>query len=102
MERGPIDLRTAAGPSRLLHEELAMIFGASFGPVVEYESRQSLGMGLYEALRDDPTGVVNLLRKIFVSDLAIGLIIGRLTERLASLNPTQDRIELMQLIARVS
>jgi len=74
-----------------LDTHLNRVFGPTFAEVIEYETRTKLGISLYQALRDDPSGAVAVLTKIFRKGEAVGLILQNLRTRLSESQTEQDR-----------
>jgi hypothetical protein len=74
-----------------LDSHLNRVFGPSFAEVIEYETRSQLGVSLYEALRDNPSGAVAVLTRIFKRGEAVGTILQSLRMRLSESRAEQDR-----------
>jgi hypothetical protein len=77
--------------SDALDTHLNRVFGPTFAQVIEYETRSELGVSLYEALRDDPSGAVAVLKRIFKRGEAVGVILQNLRTRVAEPRTEQDR-----------
>jgi hypothetical protein len=83
--------QTPLDDSYLLDAHLNRVFGPTFAEVIEYETRSELGVSLYEALRDDPSGAVAVLKRIFKRGEAVGMILQSLRTRLSESRTEQDR-----------
>ena len=74
-----------------LDSHLNRVFGPTFAQVIEYETKKELGMTLYEALRDNPSGAISVLMRIFRRGEAVSVIFTRLRSRLSESRLEQDR-----------
>lgn len=89
-------LQTPPDDSYLLDAHLNRVFGPTFAEVLEYETRSELGVSLYVALRDNPSGAVAVLMRIFKRGEAVGVILQNLRTRLSESRVDQDR-QMMSL-----
>lgn len=77
--------------SQALDSHLNRLFGPTFAQVLEYETRKELGITLYEALRDNPSGAITVLLRIFRKGEAVSVIFDSLRTKLADSRLEQDR-----------
>ena len=77
--------------SYVLDTHLNRVFGPTFAQVLEYETGNELGVSFYEALRDNPSGAVRVLKRIFRREEAVGVILQNLRTRLSESRVEQDR-----------
>jgi len=75
-----------------LDTHLNRVFGPTFAEVIEYETRSQLGISLFEALRDNPSGAVAVLTRIFKRGEAVSVILQSLRVRLSESRTEQDRL----------
>src|SRR5271157_2981954 len=83
--------QTTLDETYMLDTHLNRVFGPTFAEVIEYETRSELGVSLYEALRDDPSGAVGVLTRIFKRGEAVGVILQNLRTRLSESRTEEDR-----------
>jgi len=94
-----------SGPSRnresLLDTMLDSVFGRNFSPVLEFESHKIFGMDLQGAMMKDPTEVYHLLRRVFILEEAVDLLLANVSGKAAQLGESQEYLDLRLLLARV-
>ncbi|HME18165.1 MAG TPA: hypothetical protein VKF15_00315 [Nitrososphaerales archaeon] len=87
--------------SAYLDFHLNKIFGPSFAPVVEFETRRELGVSLCEAFKAHPSQAVEILVRIFKREEAVRLILDRLTERLGQVQASPQNTELLRIFEQL-
>jgi len=95
-KRGP-----TRGRETLLDTMLDSVFGRSFSPVLEFESHKIFGTDLQRAMMKDPSEAYHLLRRVFVLEEAVDLLLANVSGKAAQLGATQEYIDLRLLLARV-
>lgn len=97
---GHEDCEGAGGPS-LLDSMFDSVFGRSFAPVLEFESKKALGTDLQCAMKKDPTKAYHLLRSVFVFEEAVELVLSNVLSKLSQFGGTEEYNDLRTLLARV-
>lgn len=77
--------------SYALDSHLNRLFGPTFAQVLEYETKKDLGVTLYEALRDNPSGAVTVFMRVFRRGEAVSVIFQNLRAKLSESRSEQDR-----------
>jgi hypothetical protein len=85
----------------LLDTMLDSVFGRSFSPVLEFESHRIFGMDLQGAMMKDPSEAYHLLRRVFVLEEAVDLLLANVSGKAAQLGASQEYLDLRLLLAKV-
>jgi len=102
-ERITVEPRKAPARRRetLLDNMLDSVFGHSFSPVLEFESHKIFGTDLQGAMMKDPSEAYHLLRKVFILEEAVDLLLANVACRAAQLGQSQEYLDLRLLLGRV-
>jgi len=93
--------RSSGNRVTLLDTMLDSVFGRSFSPVLEFESHKSFGTDLQGAMMKDPSEAYHLLRRVFVFEEAVDLLLANVSGKAAQLGATQEYTDLRLLVERV-
>lgn len=78
--------------SHALDTHLNRLFGPTFAQVLEYETRRELGVTLFEALRDNPSGAISVMLRIFRKGEAVSVIFQNLKTKLSESRTEHDKM----------
>ena len=94
---------TAVGLGRptLLDSLLSGLFGRSFASVLEFESQSAFGVDLERAMMTNPVQAYSLLKKVFVVEEAVDVILNGICTKAKQLDATPEHVEFRQALSRV-